>query len=204
MEQFFIEQLRTHVSFDDCNGYNLTLGGEGQLGRKMSPETKLKKSKALSGKPNRQSRTFSTPHGTFECITQAVKCLSLHPRTVIARLHNPNMVQWFYLDAPKQAILKPRTGSSNQISTPHGAFDSIRECNKQTGIPISTITDRIKSTGWTDWFATGVTRKRTARSIVTPHGKFDSIAIASVSLQISTSTIAAKLRSTKNTQWYYY
>ena len=34
-EQYWIEKLRTYVGFDDCNGYNLTLGGEGT--RKIHP-----------------------------------------------------------------------------------------------------------------------------------------------------------------------
>lgn len=29
-EQYYIEQYRSYVGFDDCNGYNMTLGGDGQ------------------------------------------------------------------------------------------------------------------------------------------------------------------------------
>lgn len=27
-EQFYIQQYRSYVGFDDCNGYNATLGGD--------------------------------------------------------------------------------------------------------------------------------------------------------------------------------
>ena len=32
-EKYFIEKYRTFIGFDDCNGYNMTLGGEGWTGR---------------------------------------------------------------------------------------------------------------------------------------------------------------------------
>lgn len=39
MEKFFIEEYKTYVGFDDCNGYNMTLGGDGGLGN-HKPKTK--------------------------------------------------------------------------------------------------------------------------------------------------------------------
>jgi group I intron endonuclease len=39
MENFFIEEYRTYIGFDDCNGYNMTLGGDGGLGSHR-PKTK--------------------------------------------------------------------------------------------------------------------------------------------------------------------
>lgn len=38
METHFITEYRSWVGFDDCNGYNTTLGGEGTRGWKRSPE----------------------------------------------------------------------------------------------------------------------------------------------------------------------
>lgn len=38
MEPHFITEYRSWVGFDDCNGYNTTLGGEGTRGWKRSPE----------------------------------------------------------------------------------------------------------------------------------------------------------------------
>lgn len=32
MENYFIEEYRTYIGFEDCNGYNMTLGGDGALG----------------------------------------------------------------------------------------------------------------------------------------------------------------------------
>ena len=38
MEPHFINEHRSWVGFDDCNGYNITLGGEGTTGWKRSPK----------------------------------------------------------------------------------------------------------------------------------------------------------------------
>jgi len=38
MEPYFINEYRSWVGFEDCNGYNITQGGEGTRGWKRSPE----------------------------------------------------------------------------------------------------------------------------------------------------------------------
>jgi group I intron endonuclease len=38
METYFIEYYRSYVGFDDCNGYNMTLGGDGTSGYRYTLE----------------------------------------------------------------------------------------------------------------------------------------------------------------------
>lgn len=38
MEPYFIDEYRSWVGFEDCNGYNITRGGEGVSGYKRTPE----------------------------------------------------------------------------------------------------------------------------------------------------------------------
>ena len=74
MENYFICEYRTYVGFNDCNGYNLTLGGEGTIGfihsedwkknhsnmmrgRKFTKEHKTNISLALKGKPKSKEHT---------------------------------------------------------------------------------------------------------------------------------------------------
>jgi group I intron endonuclease len=69
MEPYFINEYRSWVGCDDCNGYNVTRGGEGTTGwkrspelieshrqqitgRKQTPEHIEKRRQALTGKPN--------------------------------------------------------------------------------------------------------------------------------------------------------
>jgi group I intron endonuclease len=50
METYFITEYRSYIGFLDCNGYNMTLGSEGSLGRIDSPETTKKRSLSKLGK----------------------------------------------------------------------------------------------------------------------------------------------------------
>lgn len=50
MENYFIEEYRSYVGFPDCNGYNLTLGGEGMSGFMHSDVSRKKMSKSAKGK----------------------------------------------------------------------------------------------------------------------------------------------------------
>jgi group I intron endonuclease len=42
METHFIIEYNTYIYFKNCNGYNMTLGGEGTIGYKHTEETKAK------------------------------------------------------------------------------------------------------------------------------------------------------------------
>ena len=49
MEKHFIEEYKSFIGFNDCNGYNMTLGGEGHTGKKTKEH--LEKIKvSLTGK----------------------------------------------------------------------------------------------------------------------------------------------------------
>lgn len=50
MENYFITEYRSYIGFEDCNGYNLTLGGEGSSGYINSDETRKKKSLSKQGR----------------------------------------------------------------------------------------------------------------------------------------------------------
>jgi group I intron endonuclease len=42
METYFIKEYNAYINFENCNGYNMTLGGEGTIGYKHTEETKAK------------------------------------------------------------------------------------------------------------------------------------------------------------------
>lgn len=48
-EEWYIRYYRTFIRFNVCNGYNLTMGGEGSAGRVVSEKTKQKISKSKFG-----------------------------------------------------------------------------------------------------------------------------------------------------------
>ncbi|PGU82098.1 NUMOD3 domain-containing DNA-binding protein [Bacillus cereus] len=48
-EKYWISYYKSFIGFDDCNGYNATLGGDGSWGRIASDETREKISKKITG-----------------------------------------------------------------------------------------------------------------------------------------------------------
>ena len=52
LEEYYIFSFRTFVGFSDCNGYNMTLGGDGTIGREYTEETKNRISTSLIGRPS--------------------------------------------------------------------------------------------------------------------------------------------------------
>ena len=52
LEEYYIFSYRTYVGFSDCNGYNCTLGGDGQVGFKFDESTIKRMSEATKGKPS--------------------------------------------------------------------------------------------------------------------------------------------------------
>lgn len=206
MEEYFIREHRTFCGFDDCNGYNLTLGGEGLKGKIMSVETRAKKSASLINKPTCLSREVSTPHGVFSGVKIAARALGLNVRTIYERIARSSFVDWYYTDEPR-AIASQSTllGYAREIATPFGVFESVRACSIATAIPTSTITSRLDSPFIDDWTYTGNQTKKGLRRVHTPNGVFDSVALAELELNINRSTIHARIRSTTpNTkEWYY-
>jgi group I intron endonuclease len=47
MENYFIVEHRTYLGFEDCNGYNMTLGGDGTVGHKHTEEYKKNSSERM-------------------------------------------------------------------------------------------------------------------------------------------------------------
>lgn len=68
MERYFINEYRTFVGHDDCNGYNLTLGGEGTFGHIKSHETIETHRRKLTGRKQ-----------TADHIAARVAVMILHP-----------------------------------------------------------------------------------------------------------------------------
>ena len=62
-EIYYIDKYRSYVGFDDCNGYNMTLGGDGNRGAERTPEWKLHISEGNKGQsPWNKGKTYTLPH----------------------------------------------------------------------------------------------------------------------------------------------
>jgi predicted GIY-YIG superfamily endonuclease len=156
MEQHFITEYRTYSGFSDCNGYNLSIGGDGNLGHKQSDSAKLKMSINKTGRLTTQSRMITTPFGVFDSITKAATETGIDRNTVKHRAESPLCADWYFTDSPKIVRLKlPHPGSvyktSRPITTPNGIFDSVSLASISIGIPKSSVWYNLRSPHKTDW-----------------------------------------------------
>lgn len=132
MERHFIAEYNTFAGFDNCNGYNLTLGGEGRCGHKHSDESRQKISVARRGKPGHK-RSEETQK----------KMLAVHKgkkRSEEAR----NKMSLAKKGKPSQR--------SRQISTPFGIFDGVSIAATTLGLNETTLINRLKRASFPDWY----------------------------------------------------
>lgn len=203
MEQYFITEYRTYTGFTDSNGYNLTLGGDGVLGRFKPLEAR--------GKPGKRSRTVSTPYGVYNSITQAELATNVLACTIRKRANSPFYHDWYYVDSPK--LLKDKsmrtTTRSRQICTPMGTFASIKIASNNLDMRADTIMFKLKSTHQLDWHYVDNPKipidhiVKGSRAIITPLGIFGSVAMASKATSLHPSTINRRLNSPNYPDWYF-
>lgn len=131
-EEYYIRKYKTYVGFKDCNGYNMTLGGEGNNGGYKSPEWRKKVSEANKGRKSwNKGKKYSLPHmkGRF------------------SGKNNPFYGKHHTKEAKKK-LRDSHLGKPSQIGQKvfcdGKIFNSISECAKYYDIPVETMVDWIR------------------------------------------------------------
>lgn len=153
MENHFITEYRTFSGFSDCNGYNLSLGGDGNLGRKHSAEAIAKVRQSKTGKLTVRSRPVTTPYGTFDSLAAAAVVTTQHGISkgmMYVRLRSSYFPEWSFVDAPKDVKGKVYY-QVRPVRTPSGEFPSVAEAARELGLLAETIRYRLNSPNYTSW-----------------------------------------------------
>lgn len=79
-EKYYIEYHRTYVGFDDCNGYNASLGGEDNRGAIWSEESKNRMSERVSNGGNPSAKEICVGDKIFKSIKEASDYLDVDTR----------------------------------------------------------------------------------------------------------------------------
>jgi group I intron endonuclease len=102
MENYFINENRTYIGYDDCNGYNLTLGGEGTFGHKKSQAMRQAQHERMIGQKQ-----------TIEHIQARTKARMSNPNNVPPMLHKKHSIESINL-MRKAQIGIPKSESHKQ------------------------------------------------------------------------------------------
>jgi len=169
MENYFICENRSYIGFTDCNGYNMTLGGEGTFGKYQTEKNKKIISEKIK-KRNKKSKWYNdgkqNKFSEFELGNDWKRGrLNQKPTTKGYKWYNNGIEQKLTNNPPdgwKQGMIKysgirkgyfkrghvhrnRKTISHTKIiMTPSGKYDSILEACKFYKIKPSTMSYRLK------------------------------------------------------------
>lgn len=88
MERFFIEEYRSYIGFDDCHGYNMTLGGDGCTGN-HKPKTEEHRRKISQ---RHKGKKLTKEHISNAAIARSKEYVMLGPNG--ETVHIKNMAQF--------------------------------------------------------------------------------------------------------------
>lgn len=91
-EKYYIKLYRTYVGFEDCNGYNMTLGGEDSEGYVCSEEAKLKMSQKRQLGDNPAAKKVYVGDKIFGTIKEAASFLSVPPKNLARWLNKTRKI----------------------------------------------------------------------------------------------------------------
>ena len=160
LEKMYIKKYRSFVGFYKSNGYNLTLGGGGMLGKESSEETKMKISKAnkdkLKGGKNPSAKKVMCENMEFSCAKECAKYYNIQYTTLKSWLNgNHNIPQeWYdknlhYFDKSMEdyEVQKGFSGKNHTRSIivycEGRKFANVRECAEYYNINMHTMKNWI-------------------------------------------------------------
>ena len=160
-EMYYIELYRSYIRYEDSNGYNQTLGGEGGICKELSEEAKIKISEAnkgrLSGGKNPSAKKVVCENIEFDSATDCAKHYNISPRLMRPWLNRTNNMpkEWYdkglrYFDKTMDdyKIQNGNSGGNNVKSIPvyceDMVFSNVRECAEHYNINSGTMK------GWLD------------------------------------------------------
>lgn len=151
-EKFYIRKYRTYVGFEDCNGYNMTLGGEDSEGLIFTEEAKSKMSLKRRLGNNPAAKNVYVDDKIFGTIKEAAEFLNIHPKNLQRWLSKERKIpkSHAYLLEHKIGIVgKPPLeqeyfGHETPVECDNIIFNSVKECAKYLNISDNQLISYLK------------------------------------------------------------
>lgn len=177
-EIYYIQLYRSYINFEDSNGYNQTLGGDGSRGTHLNCIAKEKISKANKGKlkggNNPSSKKVVCEDIIFDCAKECAEYYNIKYTTMRSWLnHSKNIPQkWYdkglhYIDEPIEnyVIAIKNLGKNNIKSKPviceNIEFSNVRECSEYYNINKNSMKNWLNKTNPMpkEWYDKGLRYK---------------------------------------------
>lgn len=192
METHFIIEYRSFVKFDNCNGYNATMGGQGTLGKKQ-PEYVKKIVSSASSIRNKNSRWYN--NGIENRFTSDV----LDESWVLGRLNQKpvNTGKNYYTNGVEHKLCYEHPGPGWKLGMkPLTSEEALKRSNNiKNAIIDRKYSNERKAKQSLEMLGSG-------KNIMTPDGFFTTSKLAAEHYSVSSSTISTWV-SKRPTEFYY-
>ena len=151
-EKFYIRKYRTYIGFEDCNGYNMTLGGEESEGAIITEETKAKMSLKSRLGNNPAAKKVYIDDKVFGTIKEAAQFLNVSPEYLRRWLSKERKIpksRAYLLEHKVGIVGEPSLeqkyfGNEVPVECDNIVFNSVKECAEYLNIPDNRLISYLK------------------------------------------------------------
>lgn len=151
-EKFYIRKYRTYVGFEDCNGYNMTLGGEDSEGLIFTEEAKAKMSSKRRLGNNPAAKKVYIDDKVFGTIKEAAQFLNIPSKNLQRWLSKERKIpkSYSYLLEHKIGIVgrpplvQEYFGHETPVECDNIIFNSVKECAEYLNISDNQLISYLK------------------------------------------------------------
>ena len=151
-EKFYIRKYRTYVGFEDCNGYNMTLGGEDSEGLIFTEEVKAKMSSKRRLGNNPAAKKVYIDDKVFGTIKEAAQFLNIPSKNLQRWLSKKRKIpkSCSYLLEHKigfvgeSPLVQEYFGHEIPVECDNIIFNSVKECAEYLNISDNQLISYLK------------------------------------------------------------
>lgn len=151
-EKFYIRKYRTYVGFEDCNGYNMTLGGEESEGMIFTEEIKKKMSEKRQLGNNPAARKVYVGNKIFGTIKEAAEYLKVSAKNLSRWLNRTRglpkekeyLLQYKIGFVGQPPLTQDFFGRGEPVKCDGIVFNSVKECAEYLNISNSKLISYLK------------------------------------------------------------
>lgn len=151
-EKFYIQQYRSYVGFEDCKGYNATLGGEDSSGMIITQETRMKLSLKRQLGSNPAAKKVYVNDRIFGTIKEAAHFLGVSAKNLqrwLSRTRriskdNSHLLQYKIGFVGEEPINQDTFGTGTAVECDGIKFVNIKDCAKYLNISYQALLTYLK------------------------------------------------------------
>ena len=144
MEIYYIQQYNSYIHFENSNGYNMTLGGDGVKGYVYSKKEKESRSKRMKRGNNNKARKVECGEKIFDCAKDCAEYYNETYGTMLGWLTGTSRTPQKYIDLGLKYITEAKckkVKSKNRVICDGKVFENVRAFCLEYDLVCGTVRD---------------------------------------------------------------